>query len=107
MNLKALHFLNSNILSVETIENEETMQAIATPNPMITQTTIHFTASGTNTAKLSLYTSAGKLVKQINLKTVNGSNKIKLNRGDLSSGLYFVKLESNFESFKPSKLIIN
>jgi len=107
MNLKALHFLNGNILSVETIENEETMQAIATPNPMVTQTTIRFTASGTNIAKLSLYTSAGKLVKQINLKTVNGSNKIKLNRGDLSSGLYFVKLESNFESFKPSKLIIN
>ncbi len=106
MNLKALHFLNSSILSIETINNIEAINTVAIPNPMTTNTTIHFTAKGTQETKLSLYNSLGKLVKQIDFTTVNGINKIKLNRGQLSSGLYFIKIENNTINYRLSKLLI-
>ncbi len=106
MNLKALHFLNSNILSVEAVDSKEAIHTIAIPNPMVTSTTVHFTAKDTQEAKLSLYNSLGKLVKQIEFKTTNGSNEIKLNREQLLSGLYFIKIESNTTNYKLSKLLI-
>ncbi len=106
MHLKALHFLNAKVLSVETASSKDTLNTMAIPNPMQTHTTIHFTATGIEEATLLVYNRLGKRVKEIDFKTVKGENTVKLNREQLSSGLYFVKIESTMTNYKPSKLII-
>lgn len=108
MQLEAISFLNKDTLSVDTYEAVEELQGpMAIPNPMINGTTIYFTAQKVHKANLLVYNQIGKLVRQIVIEIRKGDNEIQMERGALSSGLYFCKVQSNASNYKPIKLLID
>jgi len=107
MQLEAISFTNKNTLSVDAFETEEAVkQPIAIPNPMISGTTIYFTAPKTDVATVLLYNQLGELVKQITIKMQKGDNEVQLERSTLSSGLYFYSIKSGSVNYKTAKLLI-
>lgn len=94
-------------LSVETFEiTPETNKLSAIPNPMTTQTNIHFTAKQSEDVQFIVYDQVGKVVYTAKVKTENGHNKIPLNPTNLRSGLYFCKIIGSRQTYKTIKLIV-
>lgn len=105
MDLKQLHFSKSS-LSDSQISEEEGVVTTAVPNPMFNTTNITFTANATELITLDVFNQDGRLVKQLEHNATYGNNQIKLDRGSLSSGLYFCKINSKATNYKTVKLII-
>ena len=106
VSLNNLRFSQDSALSIEEFETEQkTIRAF--PNPMLTHTTIQFTASKNEKVTFAIYNQLGKQVYNTIYNAVPGKNSVTLNRENLSSGLYFCKIVSNQYSFNPLKLIIN
>ncbi|MGZ3884848.1 MAG: T9SS type A sorting domain-containing protein [Bacteroidia bacterium] len=61
------------------------------PNPAASQATIRFSNESTENFSCSLFNYQGKLVRT--LSDING-NEVKIEKQDLSAGLYFFRLES-------------
>jgi hypothetical protein len=76
------------------------------PNPFNPETTIEFSIPERSNARIVLINTLGQVVKEItNGSYAAGRHQIKLNASDLSSGVYFYKLEAgNFVSVK--KLVL-
>ena len=76
------------------------------PNPFNPETTIEFSIPERSNARIVLINTLGLVVKEItNGSYAAGRHQIKLNASDLSSGVYFYKLEAgNFVSVK--KLVL-
>ena len=72
------------------------------PNPLINQSTIQ-TDIFLNSAKLVIYNSMGQLLKHIN--NISGQTFI-LQRGNLLSGLYYLRLIQNNQTIATGKLIV-
>lgn len=83
-----------------------TNKLLAVPNPMTSQTNIHFTAKQSETIQLVVYDQIGKLISQTNFNAETGENQIPLNRQNLTTGLYFCKIESKTQTYKTLKLIV-
>ena len=79
---------------------------VVSPNPMKSSTTFHFTSQRLETVEVLVYNQLGSLVKTITHEATLGANEIKLNRGTISSGLYFCKVQSDTKLYKITKLII-
>jgi hypothetical protein len=107
MTLEQLRFSTSSTLSVASLTGTKALDAVAIPNPMSSQTTIHFTAQNSEHLDLLVYNQVGRLVKQIPFSAVSGKNEIKLERGNLSSGIYFCKIRSNQTNYKTTKLLMD
>ena len=107
MTLKELHFSKNATLSVDTLEDESGLPVGASPNPMRLSTSIQFNAPVSETLDVTIYNQLGRLVRTIAVKAVRGNNSVTIKRGDLSSGMYFCKLESKHTSYKTIKLIVN
>ena len=107
MTLKQLRFSSSSTLSVASVTKTGALDTVAIPNPMTSQTTIHFTAQNTEKVELLVYNQVGRLVKQIEFSTILGKNEIQLARGNLSSGLYFCTIKSNQTNYKTTKLLLD
>jgi hypothetical protein len=105
MNLQQVYFSNESTLSVVAIENE-TKNIAAIPNPMTTQTNIHFTANQSENVQFVMYDQVGKIVFKAQITTEHGQNKIPLNRQNLRSGLYFCKIIGSKQTYKTIKLIV-
>ncbi|MFT5859922.1 MAG: hypothetical protein ACI865_002028 [Flavobacteriaceae bacterium] len=88
----------SNIVAVEL--NEYSLAIY--PNPFSDETTFQ-TAEKLNGAKLTVYNSCGRVVKQ--LKNISGQT-FTLAREDLSGGLYFISLEQDGEILATDKLVV-
>jgi len=71
------------------------------PNPFSTSTTFSL-ANEVNNATISLYDITGKEVKQINFS----GKQVTLDRGMLTSGIYFYTIVNEDQSTKTGKLII-
>lgn len=106
MTLNNLHFSQNSALSIDDFETDTTVVKVF-PNPMITHTTLQFTANQNETVQVILYDQLGKQVYNTTYNAVSGKNSITLNRANLSAGLYFCKIVSNQYNFNPLKLIIN
>ena len=107
MTLQHLRFSTSTTLSVELFNTEDELnKTFASPNPMVSSTTIHFTSEDTETVELLVYNQIGSLIKTITHQAAYGKNEIKLNRGHLSAGLYFCKIESSAAAYRTTKLLI-
>ncbi|GAA3612134.1 T9SS type A sorting domain-containing protein [Flavivirga amylovorans] len=106
MTLQQLRFSTSSTLSVESFTNEKFNKTFASPNPMVSNTTIHFTSQASEKVELLVYNQLGSLVKKMTHETVSGKNEIKLNRTGLGSGLYFCNIKSNATTYKTIKLLI-
>jgi len=72
------------------------------PNPFSTETILE-TNKVFRDVYLIIYSSSGKIVKQI--KNISG-NKIKIERGNLCSGLYFYELIQDNKKIRTGKLVI-
>jgi hypothetical protein len=77
-------------------------KVIITQNPFSTMTTLIFSVNLKNSTLL-IYDSSGKLVKQ--LKNISG-NTITLHRDNLSSGIYFFRLNENDTIIAAEKIVI-
>ena len=75
----------------------------AVPNPFSTQTNI-ISSRTLDNATVKMYNSIGVKVLEINNIT---SNSIRIERNNLSSGLYILKVEENNRGISYEKLIIN
>lgn len=107
MQVSAARFGAENTLSVAQFEIETpTNKLLAVPNPMISQTGIHFTAKQSETVQFVMYDQIGKLVYQTNFNAETGTNQIPLNRQKLNTGLYFCKIKSKTQTYKTLKLIV-
>ena len=75
------------------------------PNPFNPSTTINFTLPQSNKVKLTLFDAVGREVKEIASKEFSaGVHSVKFNAVNLSSGVYFYKIEAG--SFVQSKKMI-
>ncbi|MEP5340845.1 MAG: T9SS type A sorting domain-containing protein [Algibacter sp.] len=106
MTLEQLRFSTSTALSVESIAVVDEIDAVAIPNPMTSSTRIQFTTQNVETVELMVYNQIGRLVKQIEFSALYGKNEIKLERGNLSSGIYFCKIKSSYTTYKTTKLLM-
>ncbi|MBJ2175412.1 T9SS type A sorting domain-containing protein [Aureibaculum sp. A20] len=107
MNLKQLRFSTGKTLAVENVNsNDNLLNPIAVPNPMINSTKIHFTSEHAEKVTLLVYSQLGSLIKQVSIQTVVGKNEIPLNRDNLSPGIYLCKVKSNYVNYKTTKLIV-
>jgi hypothetical protein len=103
MTLEDVRFsLDGETIIPETIEND----IAAIPNPMVSNSVIHFTANQSENVVLVVYDLSGKMVYQNNFKAAKGNNQIILNRQNLSSGMYFCKILNSKSHYKPLKLLI-
>ncbi|WP_019386509.1 DUF6923 family protein [Algibacter luteus] len=107
MTLEQLYFSNNILLSVTPSLTENTIDVVAIPNPMTTQTTIQFTAANTETVKLLVYNQVGRLVKELEVNSQKGLNEVILKREKLSSGIYFCNIISNQTNYKTTKLLLD
>ena len=108
MNLEQLRFSSSSTLSVAGVTKTNALYTVAIPNPMSSQTHIHFTAQNAENVELLVYNQVGRLVRQIPFSAVYGKNEIPLERGNLSTGLYFCKITgSNQRTYKTIKLLMD
>jgi len=73
------------------------------PNPASNNLYFHFKKNINEDILLSIYNSLGKLVKQEQLTAY--SNEYRVNIGELSKGIYFVKFTSNTQPVYSSKFI--
>jgi len=103
MTLNQVRFSNEDTLSIEAFEKELTSLS-AIPNPISSNTNIHFTASQNETVQLIVYNQLGKVVYQTVYRATVGKNQIPLNL-NLSTGLYITKLISQHHIYNPLKLI--
>lgn len=75
------------------------------PNPVINSTTIPFYLLKTEKVSIKLYSSEGKLIKEIANKTfVSGNNSIIFDTAALAPGIYFYQLTAG--KFKQARKMI-
>lgn len=107
MTLEQLHFSKSSTLTVSPRIETNVLKTLAIPNPMQSETTIHFTSQNTETMQLLVYNQVGRIVKQLEFNVKPGKNKIILKRNNLSSGMYFCKIKGKQSNYKTTKLLIH
>ena len=107
MTLEQLYFYNNSLLSVTPGLEENTIDVVAIPNPMTTQTTIQFKSPNSETVKLLVYNQVGRLVKELEVNSLKGLNEVILKREKLSSGIYFCNIISNQTNYKTTKLLLD
>jgi type IX secretion system substrate protein len=80
---------------------------IVYPNPMVNEGYLSFNFQESATAEIKVYDLNGRLVKSISKAQYgSGVNNVKFNINNLSSGTYFVTLETDRQS-KVAKFIVN
>ncbi|MEM6684218.1 MAG: T9SS type A sorting domain-containing protein [Bacteroidota bacterium] len=105
VDLSHMYFSTESTLSVVEVANEaQTLSAV--PNPMTSQTTIHFTAKQSEAVQLFVYDQVGKMVYTTNFTSKSGKNTVQLHRQNWSSGMYFCKMEGSTQTYKTVKLIV-
>lgn len=102
--IKDLVFIQKT-LSVDNNVVEEG-ETVLYPNPMKLSTELSFYSEVEARSKLEVYNITGALLKRTYFDTKFGNNKISLEKGKLSAGLYFVKISNNNKTYKTKKLII-
>ncbi len=105
--LEQVRFTTSKALTVEDVNEENSLKTEASPNPMRLHTNITFTAPVNETLDLELYNQLGRLVRIIPVNVVKGNNTLLVKRSNLSSGLYFCKLQSKQTRYKTIKLMVH
>jgi len=107
MTLEHLRFSRNGTLSADGLTETNAIDAVAIPNPMYGNTTLHFTSKHSETLQVFVYNQLGALVKQLEFDAKPGNNQVTLQRGNLSSGLYFCKIESSQTNYKITKLLMD
>jgi hypothetical protein len=74
------------------IEDERSGSLNIRPNPFRIETKIQWNASGSKSSKIYIYNLQGKIIKE---EQIRNSHEFLLEREDLTSGVYFVKIISD------------
>lgn len=97
----------NSLCSVFTSLNEDPQSLLNSvsifPNPFSSETTLK-TNTSFNNVTLTIYNALGKEVKKIN--HISGT-EVKIEKGDLTTGIYFIDLTSNSKRITTKKLIIH
>lgn len=105
MNLENVRFSQNGTLSIINQE-QESNNISAIPNPMLTSAKVHFKSDQNETVNFIVYDQVGKVVKSFNFKAAAGNNQIVIKKDNLSSGLYFCKILSDYKNFETLKLLV-
>ena len=103
MNLQAVRFSKE----VTKYYNESDLNDVSIyPNPMSSNATFNFVALNNEEVTLYIYNQLGKVVKEILFNAKYGPNEVLLEKENLSSGIYFCKIVSQFNNYKSVKLVV-
>ena len=94
----AIADLSTLVVSVNEVEGTPTNYSLSQnyPNPFNPSTTIEFSIPEAGTVKLVVYDALGKEISVLeNKELAAGKYSYNWNAGDLASGIYFYKMESN------------
>ena len=100
---------NWDVKGNNTIQVNETPEELTIyPNPMINSATISMDLAKESTVSISLINMMGQTVSSIveNKNLSSGNSTFEINKNNLSSGVYFVKINVNGKS-RMEKLVIN
>jgi len=76
------------------------------PNPFNPSTTIAFTMKNAGSATLMVYDVLGRVVFQETMKKTAGSHSVQFNGTNLSSGIYFYRLNAGGEFMATKKMVL-
>jgi len=108
LNISDVHFKYSETLSVDDVllsENNITKVMVA-PNPMRQSTKLSFLAETKGSTHIAIYNILGMMVKRTSINATVGMNVWEFEKENLSSGLYFVKIKSQYLNYKTAKVLI-
>lgn len=103
MNLESVRF------SKEIIKfyNESDLNNVSIyPNPLATNSTFNFITLHNEEVTLYVYNQLGRVVREIAYNAQYGSNDLTLEKGNLSSGVYFCKIVSQHYNYQSVKLVV-
>jgi len=75
------------------------------PNPFNAKTFVNYTAKVNSLVNFKVYSSAGALVYEQQLKSIAGNNRFEFESGNLEDGVYFYTIGDS-EAATPQKMII-
>ncbi len=109
LNISNINFTMGEVLSVDDdfleLQNDKRKITIA-PNPMSSSSNISFVSVKGGTCELIIYNCLGVLVARKTINATTGLNTLNFQKRNLSSGLYFVKIQMQNISYKTGKLLI-
>lgn len=82
--------MNEDELSVE--ENPSQTSFIVYPNPANEMVTVNLTLVNSENTVINVLDITGKVIKTINVGTVNGDQNVNISVDDLTTGVYFIEL---------------
>ena len=85
--------------------NDQFTEMVIAPNPFNGQTEITFNSSESGNYFAKLYNVVGKEVYSEAIQVVNGTNKFKLERGDLAKGVYMYTITDGINSISERVVI--
>ena len=103
MDLKNIRFSKE---VIEVFDASDLELITVQPNPMITSSSFHFVSLQAEPISVFVYNQLGELVSQKSYSTTVGRNEINMERGNLSTGMYFCKLVSQSYEYKTVKLLV-
>ena len=105
LNLSDIEFTQKSLSIDDNVVAEN--ESLIYPNPMSSQSDIIFYAEASVEANVEIYNITGALVSKTTIRTEIGNNKVTLYKKNLKRGLYFVKINSKYRTYKSNKLIVN
>ena len=87
--------------------NQEFSGVEVYPNPAENETNVSFSLMSSQEVLFTVYDYSGKLIERKVVKGVEGPNVIMYNTSTMSSGIYYIKLESNQYTFTTPFVIKN
>ncbi len=77
------------------VQEQLLLNAVISPNPTGSKTTINLTSPNAGEATVSIYSVSGALISEATYSVENGQNAIELDLSALDSGTYFVSVKTD------------
>ncbi|CAM1366495.1 conserved exported hypothetical protein [Tenacibaculum litopenaei] len=106
MNIKEIKFVPKSSLSTDEISNSGHGMSII-PNPMHNDAVLELYSNTADSASLKIFNQLGQEVFQKDIQITPGKNAIPINRKQLATGLYIVKIENARIEYSSQKLLIH
>ena len=91
--IRSLKFENTSYASIESIKEENFIQAKIFPNPVKDLCQLEFESHNPQSVILKIYTLQGQLIQQETITAIKGQNTLFLSTNELNSGYYLCQLQ--------------
>ena len=105
--LKELTLENIRFSKSSALIEGETANLLIYPNPVNNEATIEFVSNESETIQLQLLDQLGKVVMQHDITTNIGLNSFVFQKKELSTGMYFCRIQNSSNVYKTIKLFID